>query len=202
MVTKRYRVSLHDAFIKYPIAEEIMFSRTTRKLKSLIEDVTDGQSIISLTSDGLKQYKKVAEDLGLKHQRCVFHLMKDCRTKVYKYLKKSKDDSVTKMSIVRYLTEINNVFRTYDECECLRRFKELLGKSEVLPSIIMKILRNKVIPNFESLRQFTIDNFIPRTSNQAEQHYSATRKSETRRRFKTNEGLLEYLALFMSNEAI
>jgi hypothetical protein len=128
--------------------------------------------------------------------------LKDCRTKVYKYFKKSKDDSVTKMSIVRYLTGINNVFRTYDEKECLRRFKELLEKSKVLHPGIVKIFRKKMIPNFESLKQFTVDNFIPRTSNQAEQHYSITMKSETKSKFKTNEGLLEYLALFMENGVI
>ncbi|MDR2831068.1 MAG: hypothetical protein LBB45_08610, partial [Methanobrevibacter sp.] len=98
---KEYRVSLHDAFIKYPIAEEIMFSRKTYKLKSLIEEVTEGQPRISLTTDGLKQYKKVAEDLGLKHQRCIFHIMKDCREKVKRYLKRTKDDTITKISVVR-----------------------------------------------------------------------------------------------------
>ncbi|MDR2624386.1 MAG: hypothetical protein LBC39_07495 [Methanobrevibacter sp.] len=76
----------------------------------MIKDVTDGQPRISLTSDGLKQYKKIAEDLGLIHQRCVFHIMKDCREKVKRYLKRTKDNTVTKMSFVRYLTEINNIF--------------------------------------------------------------------------------------------
>jgi hypothetical protein len=41
----------------------------------------DNQELV-YTSDGLKQYKKVAENLGLKHQRSVFHIMKDCREKV------------------------------------------------------------------------------------------------------------------------
>jgi hypothetical protein len=66
----------------------------------------------------------------------------------------------------------------------------------------MRVLTKKIIPNFESLIQFTTDNFIPRTSNQAEQHYSKTKKSETKSKFKTVNGLLEYLALFMENEAI
>ncbi|MDR2623973.1 MAG: hypothetical protein LBC39_05325 [Methanobrevibacter sp.] len=164
-VTKRYRVLLHDAFIKYPIAEEIMSSRTTKRLKSLIEDITDVQPRISLTSDGLKQYKKVAENLGLKHQKCVFHLMKDCREKVKRYLKRTKDNTVTKMSVVRYLTEINNIFRTYDGKECLKRYKVLLEKYDRLPSVIIKVLTKKIILNFKSLTQFTVDNFIPRTSN-------------------------------------
>lgn len=128
-------------------------------------------------------------------------MIKECKEEIRKYLKKTKDDKTTKMAIVRYLTEINNIFRTFDEDECLNRFESILDKSEVLPQIIIKILVDKIIPNFESLTQFTKDNFIPRTSNQAEQHYSKTRKSETKAKFKTDNGLLEYLALFMTKQS-
>jgi len=197
---KKYRVSLHDRFIKGPIAEEIMKSRTTKKIKALIEEVTDGHSVISLTSDGLKQYKLVSKDLGIIHQRCVFHMMKECREEIERYLKKTKDDLVTKMAVLRYLTEINNIFRTFDENECFDRYETILNKSERLPEIIIKILVDKIIPNIESLTQFTKDNFIPRTSNQAEQHYSKTEKVETQAKFKTDDGLLEYLALFMEKQ--
>jgi transposase-like protein len=198
---KKYRVSLHDRFINGPIAEEIMSSRTKKKIKDLIKEVTVGNKIISLTSDGLRQYKLVAKDLGIMHQRCIFHMIKECKEEIKKYLKKTKDDIITKMAIVRYLTEINNIFRTFNENECLDRYEAILDKSEVLPPIIIKILAKKIIPNFESLTQFTKNNFIPRTSNQAEQHYSKTQKSQTRAKFKTDDGLLEYLALFMTKQA-
>jgi hypothetical protein len=89
--------------------------------------------------------------------------MKDCREKVKRYLKRTKDDTITKMSVARYLTEINNIFRTYDEEECLNRYEVLLDKYDRLPSVIIKILTKKIIPNFESLTQFTVNNFIPRT---------------------------------------
>jgi hypothetical protein len=128
--------------------------------------------------------------------------MKDCREKVKRYLKRTKDNTVTKMSIVRYLTEINNIFQTYDEKECLKRYKALLKKYDRLQSVIIKILTKKIILNFKSLTQFTADNFMPRTSNQVEQHYSKTKKSGNKSKFKTNEGLLEYLALFMGNVVI
>jgi hypothetical protein len=111
--------------------------------------------------------------------------MKDCREEVKRYLKITKDDAITKMSVVRYLTEINNIFRTYDEKECLNRYEVLLDKYDRLPSVIIKILTKKIISNFKSLIQFTTDNFIPRTSNQAEQHYSKTKKSETKSKYKT-----------------
>ncbi|MDR2967832.1 MAG: hypothetical protein LBU74_07805 [Methanobacteriaceae archaeon] len=104
------------------------------------------------------------------------------------------------MAVLRYLTEINNIFRTFDENECFNRYEAILDKSDKLPRIIIKILVDKIIPNIESLTQFTKDNFILRTSNQAEQHYSKTQKSETKAKFKTDKGLLEYLALFMTKQ--
>ncbi|MDR2829936.1 MAG: hypothetical protein LBB45_02690 [Methanobrevibacter sp.] len=42
--------------------------------------------------------------------------------KIERYLKRTKDDTITKISVARYLTEINNIFRTYDEKECLNRY--------------------------------------------------------------------------------
>jgi hypothetical protein len=39
--------------------------------------------------------------------------MKECKEEIKKYLKKTKDDKITKMVIVRYLTEINNIFPTF-----------------------------------------------------------------------------------------
>ena len=32
------------------------------------------------------------------------------------------------MAIVRYLTEINNIFRIFDENECLDRYEAILNK--------------------------------------------------------------------------
>ncbi|KZX16008.1 hypothetical protein MBCUT_11440 [Methanobrevibacter cuticularis] len=96
----------------------------------------------------------------------------------------------------------NNIFRIYDENECLKRYETILNKSERLPEIIITLLADKIIPNIESLTQFTKDNLIPITSNQAEQHYSKTQKLETTHKFKTNEGLLEYLARHMEKPPI
>jgi len=90
-----------------------------------------------------------------------------------------------KCRLYDYLTEINNIFRTYDEKECLNRYEVLLDKYDRLPSVIIKILMKKIISNFKSLIQFTADNFIPITSNQAEQHYSETKRSETKSKYKT-----------------
>ena len=84
----------------------------------------------------MKQYSLVSKDLGIIHQRCVFHMMKDSRDEIKRYLKKTKDDLVTKMAVLRYLTEINNIFRTFDENECFNRYEAILNKSERLPGTV------------------------------------------------------------------
>jgi transposase-like protein len=194
---KKYRVTMYDVFVKGPIAEEIMEERTKKNLQDFIETVTKGQDRISITTDGLSSYATIADDLGFIHQRCIFHLFKDVQKTVMDELKKNKYDKVTIMETFRNLTELKNVFRTYDEKTCLERFETLLDNSNTFIDVLANYIHDKLVPDFLRFSQFTRDNFIPRTSNQAEQGYSSSDANETKARYKTDEGLLEYLALNM-----
>jgi len=66
---RKYRVTIHDIFYKTPIAEEIMTKRSKRKIKKFISDITKNQPKISITTDGLPIYKKIADELGFIHQK-------------------------------------------------------------------------------------------------------------------------------------
>ena len=57
-----------------------MVSRTKKNILSLIKETTEGHEIKSITTDGFKVYESVADELNLKHQRCIFHMFKECRT--------------------------------------------------------------------------------------------------------------------------
>ena len=46
------------------------------------------------------------------------------------------------------------------------------------------------------------DNLIPRTSNKAEKEYSISQPNETKHKYKTIDGVLEYLALNMTKKPI
>jgi len=102
------------------------------------------------------------------------------------------------MVILRYLTDLQNVFRIYNYDECLECFESLLKKTEYFTTKFIEILSNKILPNFNKLTEYMRDNSIPLTSNQAEQGYSSTKPNEIKNKYKTIDGLLEYLALNMT----
>jgi hypothetical protein len=79
-----------------------------------------------LTSDGIKQYKKVA-NFGIKTSKYAYISYHEyCGEKVKRYLKRTKDDTITKMSVARYLTEINNAEQHYSKTKKLKtKFKTI-----------------------------------------------------------------------------
>jgi len=65
-----------------------MESRTKEKILSLIRETTTGFEIKSLITDGFKVYEGVAKELGVKHQRCIFHMFKECREEIINDIEK------------------------------------------------------------------------------------------------------------------
>jgi transposase-like protein len=171
---RHYRVTLHDQWIKNPIAEEIMESRTKKNIISLIKETTKEHDIKSITTDGFSVYESVTKELQLKHQRCIFHMFKECRTEILKDIKKNKYTEIEILSILHNLTDLQNVFRTYNYDKCLELFESLLNKSKYFTDKFISILSEKIIPNFNRLTEYMRDNSIPRTTNKAEQEYSIT----------------------------
>jgi hypothetical protein len=117
---------------------------------------------------------------------------------VMEYLKKNKRDKLTSISIVNDLTRVNEILRLDDYNNALFRFESLLNDFRALNPILQKIIK-KIIPKFERLTQHAKFNLIPRTSNQAEQEYSMTNPKEIEKKYKTVDGMLEFLALNMVN---
>ncbi|MDR3292379.1 MAG: hypothetical protein LBT10_09580, partial [Methanobrevibacter sp.] len=77
----------------------------------------------------------------------------------------------------------------------------LLNDFHALNPILQKIIK-KIIPKFERLTQHAKFNLIPRTSNQSEQGYSMTNPKEIKKKYKTVNGMLEYLALNMTKNSV
>jgi len=71
-----------------------------------------------------------------------------------------------------YFTDIKNVFRVYDEEISIEMFETLLDDFDVIPSVLQKCIRKKIIPDFDRLIAFMQDGLIARTSNQCENYYS------------------------------
>lgn len=122
--------------------------------------------------------------------------------KILKEIKKNKYTTIEKIETCRILTELKNVFRTYDEETSLKRFETLLNKSDQFIEVLRTYIHKKIIPDFQRLTNYTRNNFIPRTSNKAEQWYSNSAKHQNKKKYKTTQGLLEYLALKMTKNIL
>ena len=199
---RHYRLTLHDTHYKMAIAEEIIKKRNKENIMNFIDETTKNQPRISLTTDGLPVYKNIADELGFVHQSCIFHFMKNLHKSIFPELNKRKYSVIEKIELCRNLTELKNIFRTYDENESLQFFENLLEHSESFNKKLKTYIHKKLIPNFQRLTNFTRDNKIPRTSNKAEQWYSGSSKHQNKKKYQTIEGLLEYLGLKMTQNLI
>ena len=63
--------------------------------------------------------------------------------KILKEIKKNKYTTIEKIETYRILTELKNVFRTYNEEESLKRFETLLNKSKQFIKVLRTYIHKK-----------------------------------------------------------
>lgn len=190
---RRYRLTLYDTILNIPVAEEIVPKRTPEAIKTFIQESTNNQPLIAITTDHFREYKKIMDELKVKHQLCIFHLFKMIGNKLYKTLKSKKTPKRSKINICLYFTYIKETFRTYNEKTAEKRLKNLLDKFKNIPYVLRQFIENKIIPDFQRLTHFMRDPMIQRTSNSVENYYRQTDPEQIKTRYKTNNGILSYL---------
>lgn len=194
---RNYRLTLYDTKLNIPLAEEIVPKRTPTAIKNFIQKSTKNKPLIAVTTDHFREYKKIMDELNVKHQLCIFHLFKMLGNKIYKLLKSKKMSDREKIEICLYFTDIKEIFRTYDEKDAIKKLEEILIKYRKLPYAIQKMIDKKIIPDFERLTQFMKDPNIQRTSNTVENYYRQTDPEQIKKRYKTKIGIINYLNLKM-----
>jgi hypothetical protein len=165
---RKHCLTLYDSLFNIPIAEEIVPKRTPIAIKNFIQKSTTNQPLISVTTDHFREYKNIIDNLGVKHQLCIFHLFKMIGDSIRKILKSKKVSNRDKINLCLYFTEIKNIFRTYNETIAIQLLKELLTKFNDIPKVLQKFITKKIIPDFQRLTHYTRDTFIPKTSNHVE----------------------------------
>jgi len=93
-----------------------------------------------------------------------------------------------------YFAEIKNLFRTYDEQVATERLEKLLDAYDDIPSILRRYIRKKTLPDFERLTLFMRDGSVSRTTNPVENYYRQTDPEQIKDKYKTDQGILSYLA--------
>jgi len=131
---RKYRLLLHDYIFDIPIAEKIVESRKKPVLKKFIENNTKNQQKIAILTDHFKFYRKLMPELGFKHPLCIFHLRKMVNKKLRKVLKSDEYSDSYKIKICILVTELEEIFRIFNEKEAKTKINNLLEKSEILQS--------------------------------------------------------------------
>jgi transposase-like protein len=194
-----YRLTLYDYILNIPIAEEITPNKGYDTIKEFIRLTTADKEFYSLTTDGLLDYKGITEDLGVIHQLCIFHLLKTIKTEIYTILRSYNISEEDKMNLRYYFHEIKHIFDTNVEEIATQRLERLLDKFNNIPKFLQKFIKNKIVPDFQRLTQFTRNHNIPRTTSCNENYYRQTLPDELKRKYKTTNGIINYLLKQMEN---
>ena len=196
---RMYRLTLYDQIRNIPIAEQIVPKRTPAAITQFIQESTNNQPLISVTTDHMPLYKNIMDYIGVKHQLCVFHLFKMIGDKIYKKLRSKKVTEREKISLCLYFTDIKNIFRTYNSKTSQKRLEKLLNDFNRIPRLLQRFIKQKIIPDYKRLTTFMENNKIPRTSNTVENYYRQTEPEQIKKKYKTKKGILTYLHYKMKN---
>jgi len=190
---KRYRLTLFDALLNIPIAEEIAEKIDYTTVYNFLKSVLADKPLITITTDHKRLYNGIIEKLGALHQLCIFHLFKMIGKDVYDRLKSKTVSYRNKIKLCIYFTKIKEIFRTYRFDIAIERLYELLDKYDDIPRVLQKWIRKKIIPDFERLTIFMRNGSIPKTNNQVENYYRQTDPNQIKRKYKTYQGILAFL---------
>lgn len=196
---RMYRLTLYDQIRNIPVAEQIIPKRTPTTITQFIQESTSNKPLISITTDHMPLYKNIMDNIGVKHQLCIFHLFKMIGDKAYKQLRSKKITEREKISLCLYFTDIKNIFRTYNHKTSNQRLNNLLKDFNKIPRVLQRFIKQKIVPDYKRLTNFMEHHKIPRTSNTVENYYRQTEPEQIKKKYKTITGILTYLHHKMKN---
>ena len=110
--TRHYRLTLFDAILNIPVTERIVRRRIPKNTKKFILESTENKPFICLTTDLFPMYRNVADEIGVKHQLCIFHLFQTINHKLKVYCRRNKINGKQRDHILRKCTRIKKLFQT------------------------------------------------------------------------------------------
>ena len=192
-----YRLTLFDHIFNIPVSEKIAPDKEYRTILEFIKESTRNIPLIAITTDHVPEYKNIMDELNVKHQLCIFHFYKMIGDRLYKLLrsKKISDDEKTKLKL--YFKEIRKIFDTTKYETATKHLDELLSCFDDIPRILQRFITKNILPNLNRLTQFMHNPNIARTSNYIENYYRQTLPKAHKKKYKTINGLINYLKLKM-----
>ena len=196
---RHYRLTLYDANLNIPISERIVRHRIPVNTKKFIQDSTKNKPFICLTTDLFPMYRNVADEIGVKHQLCIFHLFKTINHKLKVYCRKNNIKGKDKDHIYENAQKLKNCFRQNSKQEAIEKFKKYLQNYIAIPPVLKDFIRKHIINHFHRYIEYLDDNNIEKTSNKIENYYRQTNPEKIKKLFKTKNGILTFLDFQMQN---
>ena len=106
------RMTIIDYKTKMIINDQIITKEdfNQKTLKKFFKESLKGLKIKTIVTDGYKAYEEIIEELGAKHQKCVFHIMQGLMTPLQKILnKKNKKIKTLEIKISKKTAKINEL---------------------------------------------------------------------------------------------
>lgn len=196
---RHYRLTLFDSVLNIPVAEKIVRHRIPENTKKFIQETTHDKPFKCLTTDLFPMYRNVADELGVKHQLCTFHLFKTINHKIKTYCRRNKINVKEKERIYKNADELKNCFRQNTSKEAIEKFKNYLKNYHSIPEVLRQFIHKHVLNHFKRYIEYLDDENIEKTSNKVENYYRQTNPEKIKRIYKTKTGILTFLDYQMEN---
>lgn len=186
-----YRLTLYDHKLNIPVAEQITPDKEYKTIKQFLTKSTKNKHFIGVTTGHVREYKSIMDELGVKHQLCIFHLYKMIADKIYHVSKSKKTSKNEKELLNHYFKEIRNIFNTENDEIAKTRLEQLLNKFDDIPRVLQKFITKKIIPDLYRLTEFMCDHMMSRTSPPpVENYFRKTFPKEIKKKYKSIRGII------------
>ena len=138
-----YRLTLYDHILNIPVTEKITPDKGYTTIKQFITESTENKPLISITTDHVPKYKTIMDELGVKHQLCIFHFYKMIGDRLYKLLRSKKTSEDEKPKLKKYFKEIRQIFDTKNYETASNLLEELLSHFDNIPHILQRFITKK-----------------------------------------------------------
>ena len=144
-------------------------------------------------------YRNVADEIGVNHQLCTFHLFQTIHHKSKVYCIRNKINGKERDHIYENTQELKDCFRQKSTKEAIEHFKLYLQNYRAIPVVLKDFIRKHIINHFHRYVQHLDDENIEKTSNKVENYYRQTNPEIIKKLYKTKNGILTFLDYQMKN---
>ena len=191
----KYLLCLYDSKLNTLAGRFLVDSETTETVENFLNKTLRNQNKKSITTDLKKEYLSVVSRLGVKHQFCIFHVMKTISKRINEDIRKNNYSKAEIDNILKYKTFIFDMLReyTFEMAEYMKN--SLINKNKDLPDIINKILWDFIVPYFKNLTYYLTDSNIESTSNKLENYFHQNFNKSIKKLYKIENGILKQFDL-------